>query len=67
MTTTNQAIQTETIEKHYSVTELTNLGLGSRSKIDRLVRNGILTKIKIGRSTRFKASDIQAYLNSLQG
>ncbi|TCP95339.1 excisionase family DNA binding protein [Cricetibacter osteomyelitidis] len=67
MTTTTTAetlAQNQPIEKFYSVTELTALGIGSRSKIDRLVKNGTLKRYKIGNSSRFKASDIQAYINA---
>ncbi|MGR3806946.1 DNA binding domain-containing protein, excisionase family [Pasteurella testudinis DSM 23072] len=55
--------QTE-IKKHYSITELTALGIGSRSKIDRLAAKGLLKKIKIGRSVRFCAEDVNQFISN---
>lgn len=59
----NQTTAT-TVQKYYSINELTALGIGSRSKIDRLVKQGRLTKIKIGSSCRFAADDVQAFINA---
>lgn len=56
--------QQTTIKKHYSIPELTALGVGSRSKIDRLAKSGVLKKIKIGRSVRFCADDVNQFINS---
>ncbi|MGR6980310.1 helix-turn-helix transcriptional regulator [Testudinibacter sp. P27/CKL/0425] len=55
--------QHDTIKKHYSIPELTERGIGSRSKIDRLAKQGLLKKIKIGRSVRFCADDVNAFIN----
>lgn len=52
------------VKKHYSFNELTQLGIGSRSKIDRLAKQGLLKKIKIGGSVRFCADDVNAFIQS---
>jgi len=56
-------METTHIQKYYSIKELTDLGIGSRSTIDRLVKAGKLTRIKLGSSTRFSAEDVQKYLS----
>lgn len=56
-------METTHIQKYYSIKELTDLGIGSRSTIDRLVKDGKLTRIKLGSSTRFSAEDVQKYLS----
>ena len=56
-------MEIQNIKKYYSIKELTSLGIGSRSTIDRLVKAGKLTKIKLGRSTRFAEDDIKQYLS----
>lgn len=54
-----------TIEKYYTQKELTDLGIGSRSTVDRLVRAGKLRRIKIGTCSRYPESSVKAYLASL--
>lgn len=43
---TTQTNQTP-IKKYYSINELTALGIGSRTKIDRLAKQGLLKKSKL--------------------
>lgn len=51
-----------TVEKHYSIKELGDLLGFSRSKIDKLAKAGKLTKIKVGQSALFSASDVNRFL-----
>jgi len=37
----------------------------SEMTVKRLIANGILPKVKVGRSVRVRASDLEAYVNSL--
>lgn len=53
-----------TIPKYYSINELTALGIGSRSKINRLSEQGLLKKIKIGSSVRFNSEDVHQFLKA---
>ncbi|KGQ38161.1 hypothetical protein JP35_08485 [Gallibacterium anatis] len=53
------------IEKHYTQKELTALGIGSRSTVDRLVRAGKLKRVKIGNSSRYPESSVKAFLDSI--
>ena len=55
-------ITVTTSNRLLSIKELEAMGFGSRSKIDRMVRQGLLKRIKIGFSTRFYESDIKAFL-----
>ena len=57
----------EKVEKLYTKKELTEMGLGSKTRIDNLVKEGVLKKIKLGYWTRFKESDVLAYLNRSNG
>lgn len=50
------------VERLYSKKELSSLGIGSPSYIDKLVKTGRLKKIKIGANARFKASDVNQFL-----
>lgn len=50
------------IEKMYRVRDLINLGIGSNTSIHRWVKLGLLKKTKVGFSTRFKESDVKAFL-----
>lgn len=50
------------IEKLYKIKDLVNLGIGSKTSIHRWVKKGLLKKTKIGFSTRFKESDVKAFL-----
>ncbi|HDR1029192.1 TPA: helix-turn-helix domain-containing protein [Pasteurella multocida] len=52
------------IKKYYSINELTALGIGSRTKIDRLSKKGLLKKIKIGGSVRFSGDEVNNFINS---
>ncbi|HDR1027085.1 helix-turn-helix domain-containing protein [Pasteurella multocida] len=63
---TTQSNQTP-IKKYYSINELTALGIGSRTKIDRLAKQGLLKKIKIGGSVRFSADEVNAFIQSTNG
>ncbi|MBR0573860.1 MULTISPECIES: helix-turn-helix transcriptional regulator [Pasteurellaceae] len=60
------ATEEKGIEKLYSIQELVQMGIGSRSKIDRLVKAGKLKKIKIGFSARFRESDIKSFIGGLE-
>lgn len=53
------------IEKHYTQKELTALGIGSRSTVDRLVRAGKLKRVKIRACSRYPESSVKAYLDSI--
>ncbi|WP_232019027.1 helix-turn-helix transcriptional regulator [Actinobacillus delphinicola] len=55
-------ITVTTSNRLLSIKELEAMGFGSRSKIDRMVKQGLLKRIKIGFSTRFYESDIKAFL-----
>lgn len=55
-------ITVTTSDRLLSIKELEAMGFGSRSKIDRMVKQGLLKRIKIGFSTRFYESDIKAFL-----
>ena len=50
------------IEKLYKVKDLVSLGIGSKTSIYRWVKQGLLKKTKMGFSTRFKNSDVEAFL-----
>ncbi|HDR1474473.1 TPA: helix-turn-helix domain-containing protein [Pasteurella multocida] len=52
------------MKKYYSINELTALGIGSRTKIDRLSKKGLLKKIKIGGSVRFSGDEVNNFINS---
>jgi excisionase family DNA binding protein len=39
----------------------------SRGTIDKLVREGALKRVKIGKSARFPAHSLESYITSLQG
>ena len=54
----------QVLEKMYSVKELIALGIGSSSSIYRWIDCGELKKTKIGKLVRFKASDVQAFLEN---
>ena len=54
-----------TNDKHYTVREMGELFGVSRSKLDRLVREGKIKKIKFGATTLYKATEIQRYLASI--
>lgn len=56
--------ETENLSKYYSINELTALGLGSRSKINRLAKKGVLVAVKIGGSVRFSADEVKRYINA---
>ncbi|QLB21901.1 helix-turn-helix domain-containing protein [Phocoenobacter skyensis] len=51
-------------DKYYTVKEIGELFGVSRSKLDRLAREGKIKKTKFGSSTLFKATEIQRYLAS---
>lgn len=51
-------------DRFISIKELTERGFGSRSKIDRLVKQGKITRIKIGSSTRFSAKEIENFIEN---
>lgn len=51
-----------TIEKYYTVKELTALLGFSRSRLDMLARKGIIKKTKAGRTTLYAGSEIKRYL-----
>lgn len=55
-------ITVTTSDRLLSIKELEAMGFGSRSKIDRMVKQGLLERVKIGFSTRFYESDIKAFL-----
>jgi len=57
--------QNPTNDKHYTVREMGELFGVSRSKLDRLAREGKIKKIKFGATTLYKATDIQRYLASI--
>ncbi|CDF98369.1 helix-turn-helix transcriptional regulator [Avibacterium paragallinarum] len=58
-------MENQPIEKLYTQKELTDLGIGSRSTVDRLVRAGKLKRVKIGTASRYPESSVKAYLASL--
>ena len=60
------AMTTGKLEKLYTKRELTEMGLGSKTKLDGLVRQGLLKKTKLGYATRFKESDVLAYLHNME-
>lgn len=51
-------------ERLLTIKELTEMGLGSRTKIEKLVKDGKLPMLKIERSTKFRESDVKAFLES---
>lgn len=51
-------------ERLLTIKELTAMGLGSRTKIEKLVKDGKLPMLKIERSTKFRESDVKAFLES---
>ncbi len=55
-------ITVTTSDRLLSIKELEAMGFASRSKIDRMVKQGLLKRVKIGFSTRFYESDIKAFL-----
>ena len=57
--------QTQTNEKHYTEREMGELFHVSRSKLDRLAREGKIKKTKFGSTTLYKATEIQRYLASI--
>ncbi|EGP02981.1 TPA: helix-turn-helix domain-containing protein [Pasteurella multocida] len=56
---------THTNDKHYTVREMFELYGVSRSKLDRLAREGKIKKTKFGSSTLFSAQEVQRYLASV--
>ncbi|AKD40799.1 helix-turn-helix domain-containing protein [Pasteurella multocida] len=56
---------TPTTDKHYTVREMFELYGVSRSKLDRLAREGKIKKTKFGSSTLFSAQEVQRYLASV--
>ncbi|OOS00994.1 DNA-binding protein [Canicola haemoglobinophilus] len=52
-------------DKHYTVKEMQALYGVSRSKLDRLAREGKIKKTKFGSSTLFSAQEVQRYLMSI--
>ncbi|EGT81167.1 helix-turn-helix domain-containing protein [Haemophilus haemolyticus] len=50
------------IEKHYNVREIKKILGISRSTLDRMAKNGKLTKIKMGRTTLYPESSLKACL-----
>ncbi|MEB3451344.1 helix-turn-helix domain-containing protein [Pasteurella multocida] len=56
---------THTNDKHYIVREMFELYGVSRSKLDRLAREGKIKKTKFGSSTLFSAQEVQRYLASV--
>lgn len=55
----------EKLEKFYSINELAELLGISTSGIYRYINNGKLKRTKIGKLTRFKHSDVEAYLQAV--
>lgn len=52
--------------KFYSIKELVSRGLGSESKIKRLVSSGKIKSFKVGRSRLIAESDVNKYIISCQ-
>lgn len=52
-------------DKHYTVKEMYDLFGVSRSKLDRLARQGKIKKTKFGSSTLYSALEVQRYLASV--
>ncbi|EJZ80451.1 TPA: helix-turn-helix domain-containing protein [Pasteurella multocida] len=52
--------------KYFSIQELAQRGLGSESKIKRLVASGKIKSLKIGRSRKIAESDLNEYIKSCQ-
>ncbi|HDR1038458.1 helix-turn-helix domain-containing protein [Pasteurella multocida] len=57
--------QPQNTDKHYTVREMFELYGVSRSKLDRLAREGKIKKTKFGSSTLFSAQEVQRYLASV--
>ncbi|HDR1236147.1 helix-turn-helix domain-containing protein [Pasteurella multocida] len=57
--------QAQNTDKHYTVREMFELYGVSRSKLDRLAREGKIKKTKFGSSTLFSAQEVQRYLASV--
>ncbi|HDR1856410.1 TPA: helix-turn-helix domain-containing protein [Pasteurella multocida] len=52
--------------KYFSTQELAQRGLGSESKIKRLVASGKIKSLKIGRSRKIAESDLNEHIKSCQ-
>ncbi|WP_424411176.1 helix-turn-helix domain-containing protein [Pasteurella sp. PK-2025] len=52
--------------RYFSIQELSKKGLGSVSKLKRLVADGKIKSFKIGRSRKIAESDLVEYINSCQ-
>ncbi|HHT7855887.1 helix-turn-helix domain-containing protein [Pasteurella multocida] len=50
--------------KYFSIQELARRGLGSESKIKKLVASGKIKSFKIGRSRKIAESDLNEYIKS---
>ncbi|MFC0992328.1 helix-turn-helix domain-containing protein [Pasteurella multocida] len=52
--------------KYFSIQELAMRGIGSESKIKRLVSSGKIKSFKIGRYRKIAESDLNEYIKSCQ-
>ncbi|MGX3067121.1 helix-turn-helix domain-containing protein [Ursidibacter arcticus] len=55
-------MENATIEEHYTISDLMQLLKVSRTTIDNHVKAGKLKKLKMGKKTLFRASEINRYL-----
>jgi hypothetical protein len=63
-TKTREAIRAETgiAPKFWRVSELVAMGIGGRTTVNKLLKNGALRKIKIGKTTLVSDAEVQRLL-----